>query len=290
MPIRTALLVYKQSAYESYFGRYRSRRVSRLAEGGDRQLGRIRRSHDRHYGSLEAVERALRLSGVRTRRLLRGRAFDERDYDLIVSVGGDGTFLEAARQVRSRLVIGVNSDTSHSVGRFCYCDADGFAGILDRILKGSAPAREIWRLILRLDGRTVLSPVLNDVLVGHAVPAAMSHYVITLGGVRERQRSSGVWISTAAGSTGACRSAGGRVRAVHQRQVQYVPRELFEGHGKRYRLRGGEVKGDLSGLVIESQMEEGRLYVDGAHRSVPFRFGSRLTIRRDPRPLRVVHA
>lgn len=290
MIIRTALLVYKQSAYESYFGRYRRAEVSRLAQSGDRQLGRIRRSHDRHYGSLVAVQRSLEGQGIRCRRLLRGRSFDERAYDLIVSVGGDGTFLEAARQVRTRLLIGVNSDTSHSVGRFCYCDAAGFEGALERVLRGKAPIRAVRRLEVRIDGRKVLSPVLNDILVGHAVPAAMSHYVVTLGRTRERQRSSGVWICTAAGSTGACRSAGGRVLPVHSPVVQYVPRELFEGHGVRYRLRGGALPRDLSGLVIESQMEEGRIYADGAHRSTPFRFGSRLTLRSVPTPLRIVHA
>lgn len=290
MNIRSALLVYKQSAYETYFGRYRRAQVSRLAQSGDRQLGRIRHSHDRHYRSLMAVQNALQRRGIRCRSLLRGRRFDEKACDLVVSVGGDGTFLEAARQIRTRLLIGVNSDSSHSVGRFCYCDAPGFEAALDRILCGKSPIRAVRRLEVRIDGQPTLSPVLNDILVGHAVPAAMSHYVILLGRTRERQRSSGIWISTAAGSTGACRSAGGRTLPVDSPVVQYVPRELFEGHGVRYRLRGGVLPRDLSGLVIQSQMEEGRIYADGAHRSAPFRFGSRLTLRRSKILLRIVHA
>ena len=53
--------------------------------------------------------------------------------------------------------------------------------------------------------------VLNDILICHHNPGAMSRYYLTVGRVREEQRSSGVWIATAAGSSGGLHSAGGKV-------------------------------------------------------------------------------
>ncbi len=70
------------------------------------------------------------------------------------------------------------------------------------------------------------------------------------------------------------------------RRIQYVPREPFEGHGQRYRLRGG-VLPENAGLSIVSQMQEGRLYLDGAHHPIAFEYGDRIGIEPGP-PLNAV--
>ena len=71
--------------------------------------------------------------------------------------------------------------------------------------------------------------VLNDILVCHHNPGAMSRYFLTVEGTREEQRSSGVWIATAAGSSGGLHSAGGKVLTQKSKEFQYRPRELYRG-------------------------------------------------------------
>ena len=55
-------------------------------------------------------------------------------------------------------------------------------------------------------------------------PAAMTSYTLDIGSVSEPQRSSGLWIATAAGSTAAIRAAGGCILPLRSRKLQYLVR------------------------------------------------------------------
>ena len=130
---------------------------------------------------------------------------------------------------------------------------------------------------IRLNSQIYPQPVLNDILICHECPAAMSHYRLILGRIQERQKSSGIWISTAAGSTGAVRSLGGQAQSLGSRQFQYRPRELYWAKNERYRLTGG-IFNPQKKLKIISQMKQGRIYIDGAHASLEFGTGSVLSV------------
>jgi len=129
--------------------------------------------------------------------------------------------------------------------------------------------------------------VLNDILIAHQNPAAMSRYAIRVNGTQEEQRSSGLWLSTAVGSTAAIKSAGGRVLPRESKAIQYLPRELYYGPGTTYRLTGGLVQLGRA-IVLRSLMREGMVYADGEHLRVPFRYGDVLRVSRSPQPLVVV--
>lgn len=152
-----------------------------------------------HRRSFAAVERILRGFGIPFDRLIRGRAFGEDRYSLVISLGGDGTFLDAARYLKKVPIMGVNSAPGHSVGRFCPVNRSNLRVALNDFFGKRLTAKRIHRLNISLNGKTWKHPVLNDVLVCHAAPAAMSRYVLSIGKVREAQRSSGLWVSTAAG-------------------------------------------------------------------------------------------
>ena len=107
------------------------------------------------------------------------------------------------------------------------------------------------------------------------------------GRIEERQRSSGVWVSTAAGSTAGMKSAGGKVLPIDSTKIQYLPRELFGGHGARYALSGGVLPAGAA-IEIVSRMQEGMAYIDGAHRKIPLRYGERLVVRPSRYPLKAI--
>jgi len=48
----------------------------------------------------------------------------------------------------------------------------------------------------------------------------VSRYYLKIGNLREEQRDSGLWISTAAGSSGAIRSAGGKLFKNEEKKMQ----------------------------------------------------------------------
>lgn len=129
-------------------------------------------------------------------------------------------------------------------------------------------------------------PCMNDLLVTNSNPAMMSRYVITSGERSETHASSGVWISTPAGSTAGIRSAGGTVMPLQGALMQYLVREPYTTGLARYPLLRG-VRHLSEGLAIRSLMDDGRVYVDGPYISIPFPLGSTLALGEGPR-LRVV--
>ncbi len=208
-------------------------------------------------------------------------------YDLVITVGGDGTFLSASAQVRDELMLGVNSNNSISVGRFCTATPNDFRQIMEAAVRGTSPIRLLHRMELWMNGRFTGFRALNDLLVCHSNPPAMSHYTVTVGSRTEDQHSSGVWVATAAGSTGAIQSAGGRPLPLLSRQLKYQPRELYVKHGRAYRLRGGAVKSGAS-LIFHSKMEDGRVYIDGTREQLNFCHGDVLEVRVSSYPVRAI--
>ncbi|MCX5681153.1 MAG: hypothetical protein NT079_02580 [Candidatus Omnitrophica bacterium] len=113
----------------------------------------------------------------------------------------------------------------------------------------------------------------------------MSRYELFVGGKREEQRSSGLWIATASGSTGAIRSSGGVMLNDVSEKVQYRPRELYSRAKWRYRLIGKALF--LSRPIkIRSLMRKGVIYIDGAHTKIPFEYGQVASIKHASLPVR----
>jgi NAD+ kinase len=159
--------------------------------------------------------------------------------------------------------------------------------VLKSYLAGKIRPIPISRLELRVNGRKSPWLVLNDLLVAALSPAGTSRYVLKAGRQTEEQMSSGIWISTAAGSTAAAFSAGGKALPVASRNFQYVVREVYQRKFGKRRLVKGVLKPGQS-LELVSYMKEGRVFVDGANLVVPFRLGDRLKVGVSRKPLRVV--
>jgi len=281
------LLLYKNSTYAGYFLSDRKRLAQLEGLLNSEEIKRFRRTHENHFWSLSYVEAVLKHRKLKFTKACRGTSLDYSRYDLIITVGGDGTFLEAARQVKKEIVWGVNSDPSWSVGRFCSGNPKNFEALLDKVLTGKAKIRKFNRLNLSFSDGTQSMNVLNDILICHHNPGAMSRYFLTVGRIKEEQRSSGVWIATAAGSSGGLHSAGGKVLQQEKKDFQYKPRELYRGKNIRYHLKGGVLKVTQK-ITITSLMREGVVFVDGSHVCLPFSFGAKIFVNRSPNPLKII--
>jgi len=282
--ISRALVVYKKSPYEMYLIRQFAFPTARFT---GRRIQEMASLHRRHYETLEQVRKVLRGFGVAECMAERERRLNCDSYDLVVTVGGDGTFLAASKYIDRQTVLGVNSNPRHSVGRFCAALGRTFEGLMRSLLEGRAEVRKLNRMSVSLNARPLGLEVLNDVLVCHQNPSAMSHYSLQIGPRCEYQHSSGLWVSTAAGSTGAVKSAGGCVMPLESAKLQYRPRELFQAPGRTCRLKGGCVDGK-KGIKIVSDMESGVVFVDGSHTHLPLARAETLRLTNARRPLFVV--
>jgi NAD+ kinase len=284
---RRVVVVRKTSQVEQLQHRP-DRKLEQAMAAGDPLAVRVMQAHLEHRRTADEVESVLRARGVEHVVVPRFGRRLARWADLVVTVGGDGTFLRASHSIDAGQdddgtpMLAVNSATSSSIGYFAAATESNFAHLFDEIQAGRVRSRGLWRARVAVNGRLLRDLALNDVLVAHRSPAETSRYTLCLGGREQEQKSSGIWLATAAGSTAAIRSAGGLLLDIDARALQYRVRELMQWAVLGEPLIGGLVEGPLE---VVSRMTSGALYIDGGHLRVTFGFGDRIVFTPADRPM-----
>lgn len=251
--------------------------LTQLAAKSPDYVQRLKSSHIRHKGAVAQVFDVLQRTGWDFEHVRRDEFTGPKGSDLVISVGGDGTVLHASHQTIGVPVLGVNSDPDFSTGYFCGTTAASLEDTLKSFMEGDLPEFHLHRLRTEIDGKTVGPPALNDVLVANRNPAATCRYVLVAGPRAERQRSSGIWISTPAGSTAGIRSAGGVVLPLSGAMLQYIVREPVFARHQHYELLRG-IRALDEGIKVVSEMADGYVYIDGPYEQAAFPLGASLRI------------
>ncbi|CAK9171016.1 unnamed protein product [Ilex paraguariensis] len=208
------------------------------------------------------------------------------NVDLVVTIGGDGTLLQASHFMDDSIpVLGVNSDptqaaeveefsdefdATRSTGYLCAATVNNFEQILDGILECGKIPSELSRMSIRVNSQLVSSYALNDVLIAHPCPATVSRFSFRIR--KDGQpcsplvncRSSGLRVSTAAGSTAAMLSAGGFAMPILSKDLQYMVREPISPGTGNSSLMHGVVRSDES-MDMAWFCKQGLIYIDGSH-------------------------
>ena len=284
---RVAYLL-KRSAWQVFVEERGDARLRRLIKNGDPTVARLRTAHDSHQRTIDQVLEAFRALGTVSSEI-EGTPSDLRakDFDLVLTVGGDGTLLRASHFVSDVRILGINSAPDSSVGFFCAGRGSNAHEAIAQALDHTLPATVLTRMKVTLGGKVVAKRVLNDALFCHASPAATSRYIIELNGVVEEHKSSGFWIGPAAGSTAAQRSAGGKILPLTSQELQLVVREPYTPQGERHRVRRVLISPNET-LTVRSKMREGAMFFDGPEEVVHPGFGDVVTFQRAEEPLRLV--
>lgn len=262
-------------------------KLKKVLSPDNEERARIEATDREHNLTLQHVVSVLSDRDITARCLARepGENFDAGDADMIVTVGGDGTFLDASHSVLNDVpLLGVNSAPASSHGHFCVTNRGGFEGVLDAILAGRRKPFSLLRLQLAIDGEPVDVPVLNEVAFAHPLWAGTARYKIEVDGETAEHKASGIIVSTPSGSTGFMRSAKGPIADITDTAFAWWVDKPFKTPGVPFPLRGGEV---LDGkLTITSQMVEGLLFLDGLHIRREVERGARITFSVHPNPIR----
>jgi NAD+ kinase len=285
--VTRALVVYKKSYYELYGYTQRAGRFASLQGHHQAIIEAMWYSHEENQRTLAAVQAAFDGVGIPYDCLYRGELTSVAGYNLVLSVGGDGTFLEVARYAGDLPILGVNSDPERSTAFFCAANRSTIRPHLEALTAGKVGEVFLARMQITINDRLLPYYALNDLLVAHANPAAMTSYTLDIGSISEPQRSSGLWIATAAGSTAAIRAAGGRILPLRSRNLQYLVREPYNGDRCRFRLCRGII-GPETLLAVTSRTRRGRLFIDGPHLRFSLGLGDVLTVTTAATPLRVL--
>jgi NAD+ kinase len=278
------LVIFKKSAYQIYVRERRHARMESMLQDRDPVVVRMVEADREHQDTVELTREVLRKLGAEAVFRYRADAAFERGVDLVVTVGGDGTLLWAAHRVgASSPVLAINSAPGDSVGFFCSVKRESVADALTDALKGKLRATELTRMRISVDGELVAPRVLNDVLFAHEVPAATTRFTLALKKARAQHKSSGLWVSTAAGSTAAIYSAGGKPMPIGSERLQFRVREPYV-FDRKQKLTKGFI-GPSESLAIESHIRRGKLFFDGPRRVHAVPIGARIEIARSDEPL-----
>nr|MBA4404949.1 hypothetical protein [Nanoarchaeum sp.] len=148
------------------------------------------------------------------------------DIDLVITVGGDGTFIRAASFIKEKLIVGINSEPEYSEGALLSLKDDELY-ILDEILNGKYKIQKKIRIKIKINGKEIQNLALNEVYFGVSNQFHTSHYIISYKNAKEEQRSSGVLVATPSGSTAWYKSARGR--PFKGNKLKFIVREPYFG-------------------------------------------------------------
>lgn len=278
MKLARVLVVFKKSTLQLQAHEFKEQRFLKLLEEGHSSVAKVKMAHEQHVATRALLEDELKKRKINYTMVTRaelGKTVE--DYDLVFSVGGDGTFLDVSHTLLNVPILGINSALSSSFGHFCLANKDNLVSTLDCLQSGELRPSKLLRLELVLNGKLLPELILNEVLVAHSNPAGTSRYLINIDEHGEEHRSSGIWIGPPPGSTGALKSAGGTIQKIIDQEFQYVVREPWERPGQAFKLKAGKLKRNQS-MFIVSQMRTGALYIDGNHIEYPFMLGDELSV------------
>ncbi|MBF0342271.1 MAG: NAD(+)/NADH kinase [Magnetococcales bacterium] len=208
--------------------------------------------------------------------------------DLVVVIGGDGTFIAAARAVEEVDVplLGVNMGR---LGFLTDTPRDKMLEAMDRVLAGEYRLEQRMRLSVEVvrEGRIPLTcRVLNDVVIHKGELARMMEFDVSMDDQFVfSSRADGLIISTPTGSTAYALSAGGPI--IHPGLNAILLAPICP-----HTLTNRPIVVPGAGTACITLAERGldrQLTLDGQS-GFPLSGGDKILVRRSTHPLRVLHA
>ena len=202
MTYEKIVVITRQTRLEALVARYNTRSQARFViehSGGDFDL--YQQEHETYYAALSQLRRELqKLAKVQV---------VERDYlpnflfgadDLVLTVGVDGLVVNTAKYLDGQPLLAVNPDPTHIDGVLLPFTVEAAPQVARRAQEGTLHVRPISMAQATLnDGQSLLA--FNDLFIGRHDQIS-ARYRIRVAGRSEVHSSSGVIVSTGAGSTG----------------------------------------------------------------------------------------
>jgi len=248
---------------------------------------------DAYARTLETLHRGLNL-GLKVQLVERGfvPTFLFTEKDLVVVAGQDGLVANVAKYVGAQPIVAVNPAPARFDGILLPFTPDEARGAVERVLRGGARLREVPLAEALLgDGQRLLA--FNDLFIG-ARSHVSARYRIGRGKPVESQSSSGVIVSTGAGSTGWLSSVFNMAAGLssftggttgqplrlswEDPRLVFVVREPFASRPSSTNLVAG-VLDPAQELVLESLMPSGGVVFSDGVEADALRFDSGATAR-----------
>ncbi len=292
------IIVTRKTELDDLVARFNTKAQAKFyLEQAGHSFERIAVAHEKHQRVLKKVRQAVPgtiKSQVIDRELVPRFTFG--DADLVVTVGQDGLVSNTAKYLTGQPILAVNPDPERFDGVLLPFTVDKVARQLNTTLYDPLQATKVTLAKAELsNGQSLLA--FNDFFIG-ARSHVSARYEISIGDKRETQSSSGIIVSTGAGSTGWLQSvyagAAGVIEALGGQVVPpanggrldwdtdhlvYSVREPFPSIATQTSIVHG-VFTDDDPLRITSQMAtNGVIFSDGVEEDyLEFNSGAELTL------------
>jgi NAD+ kinase len=208
-----------------------------------------------------------------------------KDTDLVLTLGGDGTFLAGARLAAPRgiPILGVNHG---HLGFLTEIEAEGMNEGIGRYLDGAyrIEERTMLQVTLLRKGRSMVQEIgLNEVVVDHSGDAHILRLEIDVGGQRVGViDADGAIVATASGSTAYALASGGPILEPTLQDLVLVPMSPFALTVRPIVFAPGQ---DISLSVVRGPAE---MRVDGQRQGLGVEIGDVVRCGSHPERLKVV--
>jgi len=202
MDYEKIILVTRKTRLEGLIERFNTRGQARFYlehSGGNFEL--YEHEHETYYAALGALRTAIR-SLAKFQEIERSFLpnFIFAENDLVVTIGIDGLVVNTAKYLDGQPLVAVNPDPAQIDGVLLPFTVGQASQIVRLVLKGQARLRPISMAKARLnDGQSLLA--FNNLFIG-ARSHVSARYLIQVQNRQEHHSSSGIIVSTGAGSTG----------------------------------------------------------------------------------------
>jgi NAD kinase len=249
------------------------------AKESEREFKPYEEEHKQFYTSFEKVKKEL--EGILKIKVLEQEFLSTYIFsqkEIVIVLGQDGLVANTAKYVHGLPIIAVNPDKSRYDGVLLHFTPDNFMPKVQEVLSGNFQAEHITMAEVVLNDEQKLL-AFNDLFIGVSSHAS-ARYRLELNGTSENQSSSGVIVSTGAGSTGWLSSlfnmANGMIRTFSAEtpipvqnvskdypNLFFVVREPFVSKHSSANIVAGQLsEGQI--LTIESQIpQNGVIFSDG---------------------------
>jgi len=302
------IIVTRKTELDDLVARFNTRAQARFyLEQAGHTFEAIEIAHEKHQKVLGKIRKAIPQafkSQVIDREMVPRFTFGE--ADLVVTVGQDGLVSNTAKYLSGQPILAVNPDPEHFDGVLLPFTVDTAGQQLRETLFGPAITKKVTLAKAELtNGQSLLA--FNDFFIG-ARSHVSARYLIEVGGRAENHSSSGIIISTGAGSTGWLQSvyagAAGVVEALggkvsppgnHGRlswdtnSLVYSVREPFPSIATETSIVHGAFTNDAPLHVTSQMATNGVIFSDGVEADyLEFNSGSELTVTTAPDPARLI--
>jgi NAD kinase len=279
MSVEYAIIIKNKTRLETLIERFNTRAQAKFyIERSGGNFNDYEKEHQTFHNSLSNVQR--NLSSVLKNKIVERSflpSFIFNDKQVVVTVGQDGLVANTAKYVKQIPIIAVNPDRERFDGVLLPFDTENFLIAIDKVIANNYKSKLTSFAEAKLnDGQRLLA--FNDLFIG-ATSHVSARYQITHNNKTEEQSSSGIIVSTQAGSTGWLSSVFNMSFGIHKfiekdnskkkyaklkdNQLMFAVREPFASKKTQVETTVGTITGK-SKLIVQSFMpNNGFIFSDG---------------------------